>query len=232
MCFSYFNSFEFLRWNRWSLKKGVLVKGSNYLEALAETEIVVFDKTGTLTKGVFNVQEIHPEGVSKEELLELTAHAESYSNHPISLSLKRAYSKEIDNGRISDVEEISGHGVIATVDGKKVMAGNIKLMKMMDIPYFKGELIGTIVHVAVNNKYIGYIVIADEVKEDSAQAIKELKAANIKQTVMLTGDNKSIGSKVAKELGLDKVYAELLPADKVEKLEELFSQKSKKRSDN
>ena len=209
-------------------KKGVLVKGSNYLEVLAETEIVVFDKTGTLTKGVFNVQEIHPEGVSKEELLELTAHAESYSNHPISLSLKRAYSKEIDNGRISDVEEISGHGVIATVDGKKVMAGNIKLMKMMDIPYFKGELIGTIVHVAVNNKYIGYIVIADEVKEDSAQAIKELKAANIKQTVMLTGDNKSIGSKVAKELGLDKVYAELLPADKVEKLEELFSQKSKK----
>ena len=209
-------------------KKGVLVKGSNYLEALAETEIVVFDKTGTLTKGVFNVQEIHPEGVSKEELLELTAHAESYSNHPISLSLKRAYSKEIDNGRISDVEEISGHGVIATVDGKKVMAGNIKLMKMMDIPYFKEELIGTIVHVAVNNKYIGYIVIADEVKEDSAQAIKELKAANIKQTVMLTGDNKSIGSKVAKELGLDKVYAELLPADKVEKLEELFSQKSKK----
>lgn len=209
-------------------KKGVLVKGSNYLEALAETEIVVFDKTGTLTKGVFNVQEIHPEGVSKEELLELTAHAESYSNHPISLSLKRAYSKEIDNGRISDVEEISGHGVIATVDGKKVMAGNIKLMKMMDIPYFKGELIGTIVHVAVNNKYIGYIVIADEVKEDSAQAIKELKAANIKQTVMLTGDNKSIGSKVAKELGLDKVYAELLPADKVERLEELFSQKSKK----
>lgn len=209
-------------------KKGVLVKGSNYLEALAETEIVVFDKTGTLTKGVFNVQEIHPEGVSKEELLELTAHAESYSNHPISLSLKRAYSKEIDNGRISDVEEISGHGVIATIDGKKVIVGNIKLMKMMDIPYFKGELIGTIVHVAVNNKYIGYIVIADEVKEDSAQAIKELKAANIKQTVMLTGDNKSIGSKVAKELGLDKVYAELLPADKVEKLEELFSQKSKK----
>lgn len=209
-------------------KKGVLVKGSNYLEALAETEIVVFDKTGTLTKGVFNVQEIHPEGVSKEELLELTAHAESYSNHPISLSLKRAYSKEIDNGRIADVEEISGHGVIATVDGKKVMAGNIKLMKKMDIPYFKGELIGTVVHVAVNNKYIGYIVISDEVKEDSAQAIKELKAANIKQTVMLTGDNKSIGSKVAKELGLDKVYAELLPADKVEKLEELFSQKSKK----
>jgi len=209
-------------------KKGILVKGSNYLEALAQTEIVVFDKTGTLTKGVFNVQEIHPEGVSKEELLELTAYVESYSNHPISLSLKRAYGKEIDNGRISNVEEISGHGVIATVDGKKVMAGNIKLMKMMDIPYFKGELIGTVVHVAVNNQYTGYIVIADEVKPDSAQAIKELKAANIKQTVMLTGDNKSVGSKVAKELGLDKVYAELLPADKVEKLEELFSQKSTK----
>lgn len=209
-------------------RKGILVKGSNYLEALAETEIVVFDKTGTLTKGVFNVQEIHPEGVSKEELLELTAYVESYSNHPISLSLKRAYGKEIDNGRISDVEEISGHGVVATVDDKKVMAGNIKLMKMMDIPYFKGELIGTVVHVAVNKQYIGYITIADEVKEDSAQAIKELKAANIKQTVMLTGDNKSVGSKVGKELGLDKVYAELLPADKVEKLEELFLQKSKK----
>ncbi|WP_313758791.1 heavy metal translocating P-type ATPase [Tissierella sp.] len=209
-------------------RKGILVKGSNYLEALAETEIVVFDKTGTLTKGVFNVQEIHPEGVSKEELLELTAYVESYSNHPISLSLKRAYGKEIDNGRISDVEEISGHGVVATVDGRKVMAGNIKLMKMMDIPYFKGELIGTVVHVAVNKQYIGYITIADEVKPDSAQAIKELKAANIKQTVMLTGDNKSVGSKVGKELGLDKVYAELLPADKVEKLEELFLQKSKK----
>ncbi|MDD7761033.1 MAG: heavy metal translocating P-type ATPase [Firmicutes bacterium] len=209
-------------------RKGILVKGSNYLEALAETEIIVFDKTGTLTKGVFNVQEVHPKGVSREELLELTAYAESYSNHPISSSLKQAYGKEIDNGRISDVEEISGHGVIATVDGKKVMAGNIKLMKKKNIAYFDGELIGTVVHVAVDNQYIGYIVIADEVKEDSAQAIMELKAANIKQTVMLTGDNKNVGSKVAKELGLDKVYAELLPADKVEKLEELFLQKSKK----
>lgn len=209
-------------------RKGILVKGSNYLEALAQTEIVVFDKTGTLTKGVFNVQEIHPEGVSTEELLELTAYAESYSNHPISLSLKRAYNKEIDNGRISDVEEIAGHGIIATVDGKKVMAGNIKLMKMMDIPYFKGALIGTVVHVAVNNQYIGYIVIADEVKPDSAQAIKELKAANIKQTVMLTGDNKDVASKVAKELGIDKVYSELLPGDKVDKVEELLSQKSTK----
>ena len=209
-------------------RKGILVKGSNYLEALAETEIIVFDKTGTLTKGVFNVQEVHPKGVSREELLELTAYAESYSNHPISNSLKQAYGKEIDNGRISDVEEISGHGVIATVDGKKVMAGNIKLMKKKNIAYFDGELIGTVVHVAVDNQYAGYIVIADEVKPDSAQAIMELKAANIKQTVMLTGDNKNVGSKVAKELGLDKVYAELLPADKVEKLEELFLQKSKK----
>ncbi len=209
-------------------RKGILVKGSNYLEALAQTEIVVFDKTGTLTKGVFNVQEIHPEGISKEELLELTAYVESYSNHPISISLKRAYGKEIDNGRISDVEEISGHGINATVDGKKILAGNIKLMKKMNIPYFDGELIGTIVHVAVDDKYAGYIVIADEVKADSAQAIKELKAANIKQTVMLTGDNKNVGSKVAKDLGLDKVYAELLPGDKVDKLEELFSQKSTK----
>ena len=209
-------------------RKGILVKGSNYLEALAQTEIVVFDKTGTLTKGVFNVQEIHADGISKEDLLELTAYAESYSNHPISISLKRAYGKEIDNGRISDVEEISGHGVSATIDGKKVMAGNIKLMEKMNISYFKGELIGTVVHVAVDNKYAGYIVIADEVKEDSAQAIKELKAANIKQTVMLTGDNKNVGAKVAKELGLDKFYAELLPGDKVDKMEELFSQKSAK----
>jgi Cd2+/Zn2+-exporting ATPase len=209
-------------------RKGILIKGSNYLEALAQTEIVVFDKTGTLTKGVFNVQEIHADGISKEDLLELTAYAESYSNHPISISLKRAYGKEIDNGRISDVEEISGHGVSATVDGKKVLAGNIKLMKKMNISYFERELIGTVVHVVVDNKYAGYIVIADEVKEDSAQAIKELKAANIKQTVMLTGDNKNVGAKVAKELGLDKFYAELLPGDKVDKMEELFSQKSAK----
>jgi Cd2+/Zn2+-exporting ATPase len=196
-------------------RKGILVKGSNYLEALARTEIVVFDKTGTLTKGVFNVQEIQPEGISKEELLELTAYDESYSNHPISLSLKRAYGKEIDNGRISNVEEISGHGVNAVVDGKNILAGNIKLMKKYNIPHFEFELVGTVVHVAVDNKYSGYIVIAEEVKEDSAQAIKELKAANIRQTVMLTGDAKSVGAKVAKELGLDKVYAELLPGDKV-----------------
>jgi len=161
------------------------------------------------------VQEIQPEGISKEELLELTAYDESYSNHPISLSLKRAYGKEIDNGRISNVEEISGHGVNAVVDGKNILAGNIKLMKKYNIPHFEFELVGTVVHVAVDNKYSGYIVIAEEVKEDSAQAIKELKAANIRQTVMLTGDAKSVGAKVAKELGLDKVYAELLPGDKV-----------------
>jgi len=209
-------------------RSGILVKGSNYLEALAQTEIVVFDKTGTLTKGVFNVQEVHAEGISKEELLELTAYAESYSNHPISLSLKRAYDKDIDNGHISDVEEISGHGVNAIVDGKKVSAGNFRLMEKMDIPYYKGELIGTVVHVAVDNVYAGYIIIADEVKADSAQAIRDLKEANIKQTVMLTGDTKNVGTKVARDLGLDKVYTELLPGDKVEKLEELFSQKSAK----
>lgn len=209
-------------------RKGILIKGSNYLEALARTEIVVFDKTGTLTKGVFNVQEIRPEGISKDELLELTACAESYSNHPISLSLKRAYSKDIDNGRISNVEEISGHGVIATVDGKKVMAGNGKLMKKMNIPYFEGELVGTIIHVAVDNQYAGYIVIADEIKTDASQAIKKLKAAHIKLTVMLTGDTKAVATKVSSELGLDKVYSELLPGDKVEKLEELFLQKSDK----
>jgi Cd2+/Zn2+-exporting ATPase len=209
-------------------KKGVLVKGSNYLEALAKTEVVVFDKTGTLTKGVFNVQKIHPEGISKEELLELTVYAESYSNHPISQSLRRAYGKEIDNNLITDVEEISGHGVSATVHNKNVLAGNVKLMKKMNIQHFKGELIGTVVHVAVNDKYAGYILIADEIKEDSVKAIKELKAMNIKKTVMLTGDSKSVGEKVARELALDKVYAELLPGDKVDKVEELFSQKSEK----
>lgn len=207
---------------------GILVKGSNYLEILAQTEIVVFDKTGTLTKGVFNVQEVRPDGISKEELLELTAYAESYSNHPISLSLKRAYEKNIDNGRISNVEEIPGYGVNATVDGRKVLAGNIKLMEKMNIPYLKEELIGTVVHVAVDNKYAGYILIADEIKQDAAKAIKELKASNIKQTVMLTGDTKNVGFKVANELGIDTVYADLLPADKVEKLEELLLQKSPK----
>jgi len=209
-------------------RRGILIKGSNYLEALAQTEIVVFDKTGTLTKGVFNVQEVHAEGISKEALLEYAAYAESYSNHPISLSLKRAYGKEIDSGRISEAEEISGHGVSAMVDGQKVLAGNSKLMENMHIPYDQSTLIGTVVHTAVNGHYIGYIIIADEVKADAAQAIRELKAAGIRQTIMLTGDNKNVGAKVAEELGLDQVYAQLLPGDKVEKLEELFFKKSAK----
>lgn len=209
-------------------KKGILVKGSNYLEALAQTEIIVMDKTGTLTKGIFKVQDVHPVGVSKEELVKLAAYAESYSNHPISNSLKQAYGKEIDNDLILDMEEIPGHGVVATIEGKKVAAGNIKLMKKMGIPYFDSELAGTVVHVAVDNSYAGYILIADEIKEDSAQAIKELKEANIKQIVMLTGDSEQVAVKVAEELGLNKVYAELLPGDKVEKVEELFAQKSEK----
>lgn len=209
-------------------RKGVLVKGSNHLEELAKTEILVFDKTGTLTKGVFKVQEINPEGISQEELLELTAYAESYSNHPISNSLKQAYDKEIDNGRITDVEEISGHGVVAVVDGKRVMAGNNKLMDKMNISCHNGAIAGTVVHVAIDNVYAGYIVIADEVKENSAHAIRELKNAHIKQTVMLTGDRENVANEVAKKLGIDKVYSELLPADKVEKLEELLAEKSEK----
>lgn len=209
-------------------KSGVLVKGSNYLEALAETEMVVFDKTGTLTKGVFTVQEINAKGISKDELLELTAYAENYSNHPISISLKEAYNKKIDESEITDVEEISGCGVRAVVKGKTIHAGNAKLMSKINVHYYKGEIIGTVIHVAINNKYAGYIVIADEVKKDSAKAIQELKATNIKQTVMLTGDANSVGMKVAKELGLDKAYTELLPAGKVEKVEELLRQKSPK----
>lgn len=207
-------------------KSGVLVKGSNYLEALAETEIVVFDKTGTLTKGVFKVQEIHAEDISKEELLELTAYAENYSNHPISLSLKQAYNNKIVETDIEDVEEIPGFGVRAVVKGKTIYAGNIKLMKKVNVPYYDGEIIGTVVHVAIDNKYAGYIVIADEVKKDAKHAIQDLKVSNIKQTVMLTGDSRSVGMKVAKDLGLDKAYTELLPAGKVEKVEELLAQKS------
>ena len=208
-------------------KCGVLVKGSNYLEALAESEFVVFDKTGTLTKGVFNVNEIKAEGVSKNELLEIAAYAESHSNHPISVSLKKAYNKEIINSRITSQEEIAGHGVRATIDGKVVLVGNAKLMKKEDIKYFEGELVGTIVHIAVDNKYAGYIVISDEIKEDSKQAIKDLKALNIRKTVMLTGDAKSVGEKVANELGLDMAYTDLLPADKVDKVEMLLEKKSK-----
>jgi Cd2+/Zn2+-exporting ATPase len=209
-------------------KKGILVKGSNYLEALAQTEIVVFDKTGTLTKGVFEVQQIHAVGMSEQELLKLTAYAESYSNHPISISLKRAFNNEINNDKISNVEEISGHGVSATVEGRKVLAGNFKLMKENNIPYYEGELAGTVVHVAVDKNYAGYILIADEVKEDAYKTIKSLKKANIKQIVMLTGDTRTVGESVAASLGIDKAYTELLPGDKVEKVEELIAQKSAK----
>ena len=210
-------------------KVGVLVKGSNYLEALAETETVVFDKTGTLTKGVFDVQEICPEpSLSKEELLRLTAFAESYSNHPISLSLRRAFNNEIDKSLISDVEEISGHGVKAFISGKEVLAGNMKLMKKYNVPCVENSVIGTVVHVAIDRVYAGYIIIADKVKDDSALAIKKLKESGINKTVMLTGDNKNVGEKVANQLGIDKVYTELLPGDKVEKLEELFNEKTQK----
>lgn len=209
-------------------KKGILVKGSNYLEALAQTEIVVFDKTGTLTKGVFKVQQIHAESMSEQELLKLTAYAESYSNHPISISLKHAFNNEINNDKISNVEEISGQGVSATVDGRKVLAGNFKLMKENNISYYEGELIGTVVHVAVDKVYAGYILIADEVKEDAYKTIKSLKKANIKQIVMLTGDTKTVGESVAASLGIDKAYTELLPGDKVEKVEDLIAEKSSK----
>lgn len=210
-------------------RNGILVKGGNYLEALAQTEIAVFDKTGTLTKGVFRVQEIVPEGISKEELLELTAYAESYSNHPISLSLKQAFGREIDNGRIEGVEEVAGHGVIAKLDGKTVAAGNAKLMRKLEIQFAQSEdIVGTVVHVAIDNVYRGYIVIADEIKEDAINAISGLKEAKVKQIVMLTGDAKAIGEKVASKLGIDNVYTELLPGDKVQKVEDLFSMKSSK----
>jgi len=208
-------------------RRGILVKGSNYLEALAQTEIVVFDKTGTLTKGVFAVQKVVPEGISESRLLEIAAYAESYSNHPISVSLKKAYPNTIDSARIRDVEEVSGHGVTALVDGKTIAAGNAKLMRKLGVAFTEPEdVIGTVVHVAQDGVYRGYIVIADEIKDDAARAIQELKAANIRQTVMLTGDAKKIGERVASQLGMDSVYTELLPVDKVAKVEELIAQKS------
>ena len=208
-------------------RNGILVKGGNYLEALAQTEIVVFDKTGTLTKGVFKVQQVVPENIAAEELLELTAYAESNSNHPISLSLKHAYGKEINASRITKVEEVAGHGVVADIDGKAVAVGNAKLMKSRGVPFKETSgAIGTVVHVAINGQYKGYVVIADEVKEDAQKAIQALKDAKIRQTVMLTGDAKLIGEKVASQLGLDQVYTELLPADKVQKVETLFAGKS------
>lgn len=209
--------------------KGILVKGSNYLEALSQTTCVVCDKTGTLTKGVFEVSGLEPaEGISNEELLEIAAYAENYSNHPISKSLKEAYGKSIDSSRISDVQEISGHGVTALVDGRKVAAGNVKLMKQMQIAYQTPEKVGTEVHAAVDGKYAGYILISDVVKPNAKAAVAGLKAAGVKQVVMLTGDTKNVAEAVAKELGVDVVKSELLPADKVTEVEKLLEEKGKK----
>lgn len=209
-------------------KIGVLVKGSNYLEALAYTETVVFDKTGTLTKGSFAVTEIQANGMTDEELLELAAYAEDYSNHPISLSIQKAYGKKIDNSRITDVQEIAGHGVQAVIDGMTVLAGNAKLMEREHIPYTASNAIGTVVYVAFDGRYAGCIVIADEIKADAPAAIKTLKAAGIRRTVMLTGDADAVGQDVARRLGLDRAYTELLPADKVDRVEELLKQKSER----
>ena len=209
--------------------KGILVKGSNYLEALAQTAYVVCDKTGTLTKGVFEVTHIEAaEGISKEELLETAAYVEHYSNHPISKSLKEAYGNLIDTARVSDVEEISGHGVTAIVDGKKAAAGNAKLMKQLNIPYQTPRKVGTEVHVAIDGNYAGYILISDVVKPNAKAAVTRMKAAGVKQVVMLTGDAKKVADAVADELGVDVVKSELLPADKVSEVEALLAAKGKK----
>ncbi|UZQ48881.1 heavy metal translocating P-type ATPase [Clostridium kluyveri] len=208
-------------------KNGVLIKGSNYLEALNDVDTVVFDKTGTLTKGVFKVTEINSaKGINNDELLEYAAYAESYSNHPIAQSILKAYGKEIDKEKIESYDEISGHGTKVKFREKEILAGNVKLMKRENISYNQEELAGTVVHMAVDGKYAGYILISDEVKDDSARAIKALKSAGVRKTVMLTGDNKTVGYKVAKQLGLDEVYAELLPDQKVEKVEMLDKQKT------
>ena len=209
-------------------KKGILVKGSNYLEALAQTEIVVFDKTGTLTEGIFEVQKIEAVDIEKEELLELAAYTENHSNHPISLSVKDAYKNKIDMKKITETEEIAGLGVKAVIDGKKVLVGNDKLMIESRIEYNKSTEIGTILYVAIDNKFAGYIVIADKIKDDSKKTIEILKENNIKKTVMLTGDKKQVGEHVADILGLDEVYTELLPDGKVKKVEELLKQKNEK----
>ena len=209
-------------------KIGVLVKGSNYLEALAHAEMVVFDKTGTLTKGSFAVSEIHSNDMKDHQLLELAAYAEDYSNHPISLSIKNAYGKKIDNTRITDVQEIAGHGVQALIDGKTVLAGNAQLMIREHIKYTACPSVGTVVYVACNGKYAGCIVIEDEIKADAPAAIRSLKSAGIRRTVMLTGDADAVGKKVANRLGLDQAYTELLPADKVDRVEDLLKQKSEK----
>ena len=209
-------------------KAGILIKGSNYLEALSKTETIVFDKTGTLTKGIFEVQEIKPNGITKEELLKLVAYAENYSNHPISVSIKNAYKGEIDKNVDIKIEEIAGQGIYAKIEEKEVLVGNEKLMKENNIDFIKCEKIGTILYIAINKKYSGYIVISDAVKEDAINTIKELRKGFIKETVMLTGDRKEVGESVAKELGINKVYTELLPDGKVEKIEELLKNKTGK----
>ena len=209
-------------------KLGILVKGSNYLEQLANTEIFVFDKTGTLTEGVFEVQKINPINITEEELLEIAAYAENYSNHPISLSLKKAYNKKIDENKIKKVEEVSGRGIIAKIGEKEVLVGNEKLMHERKIRLKKSSSVGTILYVAINGEYAGYILISDKIKKDSAETIKKLKKNHIKETIMLTGDKKIVGETVAKELGIDKVFAELLPDGKVEKVESLLKNKTEK----
>ena len=209
-------------------KMGILIKGSNYLELFANTEIVVFDKTGTLTEGVFEVQRVEPVGITKDELLRIAAYAENYSNHPISKSVKKAYGKEIDEKQIIDSKEISGHGISAKIGEQNVLVGNEKLMNEKNIEVTKCNDVGTIIYVAIEGKYAGYILIADKIKEDSKKTIAELKKNNVKQTIMLTGDRKEVGEAVAKELGLDKVYTELLPDGKVKKVEELLKTKSEK----
>lgn len=207
-------------------KIGILIKGSNYIEQLAKTEIIVFDKTGTLTEGVFDVQKIEAIGINKEELLKIIAYAENYSNHPISQSVKRAYNKKIDEKQIKKYEELAGRGIIATIGEHEVVVGNEELMKERKIKFEKTNLIGTILYVAIENKYVGYILISDKTKSDAQDTIKKLKKNNIKQIVMLTGDKKNVGESVAKELGLDKVYTELLPDGKVAKVESLLKEKS------
>ncbi len=209
-------------------KSGILVKGGNYLESLADTNIVVFDKTGTLTKGVFNVTAVHPDSISEAQLIEMAALAESYSDHPISRSLKEAYASEIDTSRLGEVEELSGRGVRAEVDGRSVCIGNDKLMEEIGVKWHPCHRIGTTVHVAVDGMYAGHIVISDEVKPDAKEAIQALKQQGVRKTVMLTGDAKAVGEGVAQELGLDQVYTELLPADKVKRVEELLGKKSQK----
>lgn len=209
-------------------KAGVLVKGSNYLETLSQTKIVVFDKTGTLTQGVFEVNGIHHSQMEDEKLIEYAALAESASSHPISKSLQKAYGKEIDRSRVTDIQEISGNGVIAKVDGEEVAAGNDKLMERLGIAYMSCHSVGTIIHMAINRKYAGHIVISDIVKPHSKEAVKALKNAGIRKTVMLTGDSGKVADHVAGELGLDEVYSQLLPGDKVEKVEELLNSKREK----